>query len=73
VLLGSIGTGIYDMNNSGGVALSDLSLWAADYFGTKPDRADLNGDNTVSLTDLSTWAATYFAGKSNQSAAVSCP
>lgn len=73
VLLGSIGTGIYDLTNSGGLTLADLGSWATDYFGTKPDRSDLNGDGAVTLADLGTWATTYFAGKSNTTAAVSCP
>ena len=74
VLLGSIAVGLYDMDGAGGVQLSDLSRWSADYFAaSNPERADYDNLGGVTLLDLSTWAGTYFAGKSNQSAATYCP
>jgi hypothetical protein len=74
VLLGSIGVGTYDNNNSTGVNLVDLSFWVNDYLaGTNPDRSDLNGSGTVNLVDLSSWVGTYLAGKSNTSSATVCP
>jgi hypothetical protein len=74
VLLGSIGAGTFDQNDAGGLTLSDLSLWAGDYFGgTNPDRSNYTGSGSVALSDLSAWAGAYFSGRSNTSAATVCP
>lgn len=63
-----------DMNGSGGVALNDLQLWSADFFGSlHPTRADFDGDGLVGLRDLSLWAAVFFEGRSVQSADAYCP
>ena len=70
VLLNGAGVGvdIYDLDGTGGVGLSDLSLWASDYFGgSNPDRSDYDGVGGVGLSDLGVWATTYFAGLSNSS------
>lgn len=73
VLLGSLAVGTYDMDGGGGVQLGDLSRWAADFFGPKPERSNYNNDVTVDLLDLSVWAGVFFSGKSNASAATYCP
>jgi len=74
VLLGPLGVGFYDHDGVGGVAIPDLSRWAADFFGgTNPERSDYDNVGGVAVPDLSLWAATYFAGVSNSSAATYCP
>jgi hypothetical protein len=74
VLLGSIRVGMYDLDGAGGVTLSDLSLWAIDFFGgSNPERADYDNASGVTLSDLSIWAITFFAGGSNASATTYCP
>ena len=74
VLIGIVPAAAFDLSGAGGVRLSDLSLFSADYFAnTHPGRSDYNGDGVVSLLDLSLWAATFFAGGSSSSPATSCP
>ena len=73
-LLGSLGVGTYDQNNTGGLTLADLGLWGTDYFGgSNPDRSDYDGNATVSLADLGLWGVAYFGGHSPNSGAVLCP
>ena len=74
VLLGTTHVGYYDQDGVGGVAIPDLSRWAADFFGgTNPERSDYDDAGGVAVPDLSLWSATFFAGLSNQSAATYCP
>lgn len=74
VLLGTTHVGYYDMDGVGGVAIPDLSRWAADFFGgTNPERADYDDAGGVAVPDLAVWSAVFFAGLSNQSSATYCP
>jgi hypothetical protein len=74
VLLGSLAVGIYDQDGVSGVAIPDLSRWAADFFGgTSPERSDFDNVSGVQVPDLSVWASTFFAGQSTASAATYCP
>lgn len=74
VLLGGVRVGIFDLDGVGGVALADLSNWAADYFSaTNPPRASYDGDPWVDLIDLSFWSRAYFGGNSSASSTSYCP
>jgi hypothetical protein len=73
VVLGTMTVGAYDLDGTGGMALSDLSLWASMYFtGSCSHWGDYNGDGIITLADLSLWAAAYFSGNDVQSAPSLC-
>lgn len=64
----------FDLNGTGGVSFTDVSLWAADFFGdVYTARTDFDGDGRVSLTDLSLLAVVLFRAGSTQSATTYCP
>ena len=41
-----------DINNDGVVNLSDIGIFAQDYYGVYNPRSDLNGDGIINLSDL---------------------
>lgn len=72
-LLGSLGVGTFDQNNTGGMSLADVSyFWGDNGSGSFHDRSDIDGNGTLSLADVSyAWGANGHAF--TNSGATLCP
>lgn len=74
VLLGSPPVAVLERDGFPGLTLTDLSLWAADFFGgTNVERADLDGSGSVNVADLSVWAKAWFGGDNAYAIGGLCP
>jgi hypothetical protein len=74
VLLGSPPVAVLERDGFPGLALTDLSLWAADWFsGMELERADLDGSGSISVADLSVWAKAWFGGDNAYAIGAVCP
>ena len=69
-LLGSPNFATYDLDGSGGLGPTDLSVFLTDIAsGTPFARSDFSGDGVLNATDMCLWLTTFAAGRSVQS----CP
>jgi hypothetical protein len=74
VLLSTIGGAAYDLNNAGGVAAADLSIWLTDAgSGQNPVRSDYDFSGAVGAADLSKWLILAGGGGSSTSCGAPCP
>lgn len=74
VLLGSPPVAVLERDGFPGLTLTDLSIWAADWFsGLELERADLDGSGSVSALDLSLWGRAWFGGDNAAAIGALCP
>lgn len=74
VLLGSPTVAVLERDGFPGLTLTDLSIWAADWFsGLELERANFDGDSSVSPLDLSFWGRAWFGGDNALDVGGLCP
>ncbi len=74
VLLGSPPVAVLERDGFPGLTLTDLSIWAADWFsGLNAERADLDGNGSVNVLDLSLWGRAWFGGDDAAAIGALCP
>lgn len=74
VLLGSPTVAVLERDGFPGLTLTDLSLWAADWFtGLELERADLDGSGGIDALDLSVWGRAWFGGDNALAIGPVCP
>lgn len=74
VILGSPTVAVLERDGFPGLTLTDLSIWAADWFsGLELERADLDGTGGVNALDLSVWGRAWFGGNNAMDVGSLCP